>query len=348
MSGLSMLLVALCTPIFALPNPRVPTWTTLSSIPSPRQEHTTLFLPPSTIAIIGGIIPLDDPTLVPPFATTSLMQFYNITSDTWSLGAPIPKPLNHINAAVVDGKIYVLGGLTDSSDHRGRAWRGATDSWVYDPSEDTWSDISHDSLGAQGRGSAAVGIFNRKIYMAGGITELEFYGNHTQTSVDLVSVFDTEKNIWLHVPEGASKLPEARDHAGGAVVESKMYVLGGRNNGQENNKDTVFVLDLCDLEAGWAISDARMPTARGGIAAGVVGHKVFTFGGEGDTSTASGVFGEVEAYDTAKNTWESFEKMKLPRHGTYAVGVGRKIYIPGGGVEQSGAPVADFDVFTTT
>jgi len=125
-----------------------------------------------------------------------------------------------------------------------------------------------------------------------------------------------------------------------------MYILGRRKDGQENKKDTVLVLDLCDLEAGWKVAEARMPTARGGIAAGVVGPKVYAFGGEGDTSVASGVFGEIEAYDTAKDSWESFGTMKLPRHGTYGVGVGKKIYIPGGGIEQSGAPVADFDVFT--
>jgi N-acetylneuraminic acid mutarotase len=140
-------------------------------------------------------------------------------------------------------------------------------------------------------------------------------------------------------------LPEARDHAGAAVVGSKMYVLGGRKDGQANKKDTVFVLDLCDLEKGWKTHGAKMPTARGGVATGVVGRKVYVFGGEGDTSVESGVFDEVEAYDAGKDTWESVGKMPMPRHGTYAVGVGKKVYIPGGGVLQGGAPIADFDVF---
>jgi hypothetical protein len=45
------------------------------------------------------------------------------------------------------------------------------------------------------------------------------------------------------------------------------------------------------------------------------------------------------------DTWEDVGKMRLPRHGTYAVGVGEGVYVPGGGVQQSGGPVADFDVF---
>ena len=88
-----------------------------------------------------------------------------------------------------------------------------------------------------------------------------------------------------------------------------------------------------------------MPTPRGGVAAGVVGKKVYVFGGEGNPAVESGVFGEVEVYNTVRDRWDSAGQMRVPRHGTYAVGVGRQVYIPGGGVRQSGAPVADFDVF---
>jgi N-acetylneuraminic acid mutarotase len=124
-----------------------------------------------------------------------------------------------------------------------------------------------------------------------------------------------------------------------------MYVLGGRDHGQGNVRDTVFALDLCDLKAGWKTRAARMPTARGGVAAGIVGTKVFTFGGEGDNSVDSGVFNEVEAYDTVADKWETAGTMEIPRHGTYAVGIEGKVYIPGGGTVQGGGPVANFDVF---
>jgi len=84
-----------------------PTWRTLAPIPlSPRQEHSTVFLPPSSIAILGGIIPNNDTQSI-PVETTALMQFYSIERDTWTTKASLPKPLNHLNAAVVDGKIYV-------------------------------------------------------------------------------------------------------------------------------------------------------------------------------------------------------------------------------------------------
>ncbi|KAF2821389.1 galactose oxidase [Ophiobolus disseminans] len=322
-------------------NSHAPTWRTLAPIPlHARQEQTTLFLPPSTIVIVGGVIPTNDTNFV---ATTPLMQFYSIPTNTWSTKAPLPLPLNHLNVAVVDGKIYCLGGLAEETS-QGRAWRAVADSWVYDPSTDAWTPLPGVPAG-QLSGSAAVGVYDKKIYLAGGLKELELYGTYTQRTTSFVSIFDTVSKKWLQVSDAAKNLPEGRDHAGAAAVGGKMYVLGGRKDGQKNVKDTVFVLDLCDTKAGWKTSKAKMPTARGGVATGVIGKKVYTFGGEGNTATESGIFDQVEAYDTVKDKWESVGTMKLPRHGTYAVGVGRKVYIPGGGVVQSGGAVADFDVF---
>jgi N-acetylneuraminic acid mutarotase len=325
---------------------RAPTWKSLAPIPLfPRQEHTTLFLPPSTIAIVGGIVPNESFAI--PVGSTGLMQFYSTTKNAWRTRAPMPRGLNHINAAVVDGKIYVLGGLaeTDAEDPNKRAWRAVSDSWEYDPSQDSWSELPG-LPDSEARGSAAVGVYDSKIYLAGGMTELELFHDGTQRTASVISIYDTVSRSWLEVPELAKYLPEGRDHAGAAVVGSKMYVLGGRTNGQENIRDTVFILDLCDVEAGWTTGAGKMPTPRGGLSTGVIGDKVYTFGGEGNRAVESGVFDQVEVYDTRKDEWDSAGTMKIPRHGTYAVGVGRKVYIPGGGIMQSGMPVEDFDVYS--
>jgi N-acetylneuraminic acid mutarotase len=319
-----------------------PSWTPLAPLPLPRQEHTTVFLPPSTIAVLGGIIPTNDTSPL-PITTTSLMQFYTIPNNTWTTAAPLPLAMNHINAAVVDGRIYVLGGLADLGEME-PAWRAVGDAFVYDPCADTWTRLPNLPDG-EARGSAAVGVSGSRIVLAGGMTDLELSGNRTQNTVAVVSVFDTESGEWETVIEAAKYLPEGRDHAAAAVVEGRMYVLGGREQGQENVKDTVFVLNLADLEAGWTVSSARMPTPRGGVAASVVRQKVYVLGGEGNAEVESGVFGEVEVYDTRKDRWASAGSMRIPRHGTYAVGVGKRVYVPGGGVRQSGAPVLDFDVF---
>ena len=338
---LALTLFTLLTTTFSHPT-ESRQWHSLAPIPLPRQEHTTVFLAPDTLAVLGGIIPTNSTESL-PIITTGLMQFYSIENNTWTTSTPLPSAMNHINAAVVNGLVYVLGGLADSN-QSAPAWRAVGDSFVYNPSLGRWETLSaiHTS---DARGSAAVGVYGSLIVLAGGMTDLELSGARAQNSVDDVSIFDTRKRRWLDLPRRARRLPEARDHAGGAVVGGKMYVLGGRVQGQQNVRDTVFVLDLEDLGAGWKISRARMPTPRGGVAAGVVGEKVYVFGGEGNKEVESGVFDQVEVYDTVRDCWEDAGRMRLPRHGTYAVGIGKRVYVPGGGVLQSAGLVADFDVF---
>ncbi|KAF2278161.1 galactose oxidase [Westerdykella ornata] len=315
-------------------------WTPLANITvAPRQEHTTVFLPPSTIAILGGIVPDGD-----SIATTDLVQSYSIPDNTWKTVAPVPRPINHVNAAVVNGKIYVLGALADASDGS-RSWTAVGDSWLYNPESNRWNAIPPMPPG-QEAGSAAVGVYDGKIFLAGGMKLLELEGERRQDTVDTVSVYDTKSSKWLDVPEAAKRVPGRRDHAGAAVVGNKFYVLGGRNRGQVNVKDEVFILDLRNIEKGWTTSSARMPTARGGVAAGRIGNKVYTFGGEGNQQLESGVFNETEVYDAVRDSWEKLVPMRVPRHGSYAVGVGKDVYVPGGGLLFGGAPTAYFDKFT--
>ena len=153
----------------------------------------------------------------------------------------MPRAMNHINAAVVDGNIYVFGGLADLGELE-PAWRAVRDSFVYSPSTNTWEEIPGIPAGEE-RGSAAVGVSGSRVILAGGMTDLELSGNRSQNTVSVVSVFETKNQTWIDVPQSAKYLPEGRDHAGAAVVEGRMYVLGGRDRGQENVKDTVYVLD---------------------------------------------------------------------------------------------------------
>jgi hypothetical protein len=42
--------------------------------------------------------------------TSDAVQIYDAATDSWSLGPPLPRPLHHTMAAVVDGRLYVIGG----------------------------------------------------------------------------------------------------------------------------------------------------------------------------------------------------------------------------------------------
>ncbi|KAK4186061.1 hypothetical protein QBC35DRAFT_465064 [Podospora australis] len=322
--------------------PPGPTWSTLPPIAlAPRQEHVAVALTPTSLAIFGGIVPAED-----WWPTVPVLQIYDIPSQTWRRAADAPKGLNHPNAAVVNGKIFLLGGLKEVTP-TDLAWRPTNESWVYDPATDIWSSLPPLPVTDVARGSAAMGVFGHIIFLAGGITQTPFDpALGEQESVDDVSAFDTKTNTWINLPAKAKKIPAARDHAGAAVVGNKFYILGGRDHGQNNVRDTVFELDFKNLQKGWVVKKGKMPTARGGVVAAAVGKNIYTIGGEGNPKNGTeGVFPQVEAYDTTKDKWEKLPDMQVPRHGTSAVALGGGIYIPGGGVKQGGAPVDVFDVF---
>ncbi|GAB1309813.1 hypothetical protein MFIFM68171_00023 [Madurella fahalii] len=303
------------------------TWIDLASIPvGPIQEHTTVLLSDSQLATVGG--------LVRNGSTSNILLLYDIPSNAWKQGAPTPIVLNHPNTAVVDGKIYVLGGLTGTW-----VWPAARTAWVYDPQNDRWSPLAAMSA-ADARGSAATGVYNGTIYLAGGILA----GNGP--TVDTVSAYHIASDTWISVPEQAAHLPAARDHMAYAQIGTKLYILGGRENGGQNVKDTVFILDLANLSAGWKTSAAKMPTARGGLTGAAVGTKLYKFGGEGNQAPNSmGIFNQTEMYDSVTDSWAKLPPMKVPRHGTSAVVRKGKVYIPGGAVVQGAGGTDVFDAF---
>ncbi|KAF2680307.1 galactose oxidase [Lentithecium fluviatile CBS 122367] len=284
------------------------TWQPLASIAiAPRQEHTTLFVPPDSILLLGGITG-DNAT-----TTTNLVQQYSIRKNRWESFPPLPLALNHLNAAFMNDKIYVQ-----------RTWRSIAP--VPEP-----------------RGSAAMGVYDGKVILAGGLKQIQLVSPYVQQTVDSVSIYNAAQNRWVTVPTASSTMPDPRDHACAAVINEHFYVLGGRERGQLKGKGTVLMLDLKDLRAGWTIGPVNMLTPRAGLSCGATGSKIYTFGGEGNLRVDSAVFNEMEVYDVATKTWEELGEMRVSRHGTGAVSVRGKIYVPGGGDVIGIAPVSYFD-----
>ena len=311
-------------------------WHDLAPIPiAPRQEHATVALADTTFAILGGIIPNGD-----WFTTTNMTQLYDIPNDTWRSAADMPIPLNHANAAVVNGRIYLLGGLAVLVNG---TWSAVPNSWVYDPEDNEWTPLAPMPNGTA-RGSAAMGVYEDTIFVAGGMTILVPGGY--QDSISTVLAFNTTSCTWVSVPGAASHIPEGRDHSASAVIGSRFYILGGRNFGQYNGRGTVFSLNLGIPTEGWKTSSNIMPTPRGGISAGTIGKSVYIFGGEGNRDEGSnGVFNDTDVFNSRTEKWTELGPMRLPRHGTSAVAIGGCVYIPGGGTRVGGSPVSYTNAF---
>lgn len=307
-------------------------WVNLATIPVARQEHGTAAIDNTTIAVLGGIVPTENGT-----ETTDLLQLYDIASDTWRTGASAPYKVNHPNVVSVDGKLFLLGGLIEgpTSASLSMNWVASKSCHVYDPVSDSWDELADMPSGTE-KGSAVMGVHGEMIYLAGGMTVLM---TGYQDAVDSVIAFNTTSQAWQRLPMGAAELPESRQHAAGSVVGDTFYVIGGRRYGQLNFRDTVFELDLTNATAEWSTSTGHMPTSRGGINGGAVGTKYYIFGGEGNVDSATGVFNQTDVFDLITQEWTELQPMAVPRHGTQAVALGDRVYIPGGGLQQDGKQV---------
>jgi N-acetylneuraminic acid mutarotase len=312
-------------------------WTTLSSIPELRQEHTTVAMNDETIAVVGGVTPIvGNNSLFTGVRTVDWVHLYDVASDTWRAAAPMPLKINHPNVVAKDGLIYLLGGLVDRSDPPTPLpeWVATGQSFVYDPQTDAWSMLNAMPPGTE-RGSAIMGVHDELIYLAGGMTVLDGY----QDAVTTVTAFNTTSGKWQRVVENAADLPDGRQHGAGVIADDMFYVVGGRWYDKSNVRGEVFMLDLNNQTAGWITGLNRMPTARGGICGALVGRKFYTFGGEANPNAVTGIFDNVEAFDLDTLEWMEMDAMSVPRHGTSAAAIGNKIYIPGGGLQEDGLPV---------
>ena len=68
--------------------------------------------------------------------------------------------------------------------------------------------------------------------------------------------------------------------------------------------------------------------------------RYWAMGGEGGIINVPGqqkVFGQMESYDPATDTWQSHAPMTTPRHAVGATAIGDWIYVAGGGAVLGGS-----------
>ena len=277
------------------------TWETRAPMPVSRQELASGVLN-GKLYVIGGYDAVR--------ASTATVQVYNPSTDTWALAHPLPYGVNHNAAAVAGGKLYSFG-----------AGGGV---FVYNPNNNSW--VARASSHYVHSRTAAVGVINDKIYVAGGMD--------TPSQREL-EVYDPVANRWtvkapMHVP---------RNHTAGGVIEGKFYVVGGRQANDNTN-----TLEVYNPQTNTWSTLAPMPTARSGIAAAVVNNEFWVFGGEDPQNLV--LHAEVEVYNPVTNNWRREGNMPLPRHGIWASVIGNQIYIPGGGAHVDLAPTRTNQIFT--
>ena len=178
-------------------------------------------------------------------------------------------------------------------------------------------------MGTRGRGAGGVAVHNGKIYYAGGLNN----GN----AVKWLDVYDPEANTWTALPD----MPTARDHFHAAVLDGKLWAIGGRNVQIGSTTTVNEAYSFASNTWSSAGQHAPLPTPRGGYAVGTQGDEVFVIGGEDATKA----HGTVEAYNVETNQWRTVvTPMPVPRHGIQAAKCNGGLYVAAGGTAPGHNP----------
>jgi N-acetylneuraminic acid mutarotase len=265
---------------------------------------------------------------------------YNPATDKWTKKQPMPRPAHHAALAAANGKIYVMGGFVVPKDNAipvGGAWEPIDNAWEYDPAADSWKSLP--PLPGK-RGSALAAEAGGKIYVIGGATTVDgskdpfftFFGPSKVLATN--DVYDPAKNKW----ESRTPMSVARNHAFGAAVNGKIYVIGGRTGHgfilSATNTDVVE--EYNPVSNSWSAPKERMPTPRSGGAWGTDGRRIYVAGGEVTTTELVGAFKAIEAYDVLTNSWMTLPSMPMPRHGVAGAVIGNRFHLVSGMVQSAG------------
>jgi len=264
--------------------------------------------------------------------------------------------VQQINAAVLDGRIWVAGGLTPSHE-------ATASTQFYDPTINSWSEgpplpkpVHH----------AMLVNYHDQLVVIGGFHSRD-NDPLAETSPQML-LLDTNTGEWRKGPD----LGHARAAGGAAVVGDKIIVVGGRTGNPEklvtqtevydgtrwhdaadilmpgdhlavtadssylyavggrkfNASSNVDVVQRYDPKADrWTIL-THTPQPVSGAGAAIVDGQLIVAGGEGVTT----VSGTVQALDVSapSATWTTLPSLTPGRHGLGATAIGKTLYVIGG------------------
>lgn len=209
--------------------------------------------------------------------------------------APLPEAVSSFGAVASEGWLYVYGGHTAPTHHYSTAAVSARFHRINLAEGKTWEELPSGPP-VQGMNLAA---YKGKIYRAGGMQPRNKPEDKADNySIADVACFDPAIGKWQSLPP----LPTPRSSHDVAVVDGKLYVIGGWNmKGRTAGNDwldTMQVLDLNSPDAQW--QSIKQPFQRRALIAAANNGKIYAIGGFDDESDPRP---EVDIYDIKNGTW---------------------------------------------
>ena len=198
-------------------DPATDTWENKTPIPTTRSALQANVVD-GKIYVIGGQIPSPLGVVNP----SSANDVYDPATDTWSKMASIPTPVMGYASAVLDNKIYIIGGGKIG----GPDYSPINQVQIFDPKTNQWTNGIPIPTGViSARACATTGLFApKRIYVIGG-TLTSYYRWASYNVIDLNQVYDQETDTWTT----GTPMSTPRCALGIAVVNDELYAIGGHN-----------------------------------------------------------------------------------------------------------------------
>jgi len=239
---------------------------------------------------------------------TSVVERYNLVTNTWTGLSSKPTAVADVSAAVVGGRIYVPGGRLASGEVTNILE-------VYDPREDRWEQGAAlpTALSAY-----ALVAFEGKLYLFGGWDGERFGAS--------VYEYDPDQDMW----RARTPMATARGYAGAAAAGGKIYVIGGYDG-----KEALAVNEEYLPERDTWSQRAPLPAGRYALGVASIADIIHVVGGEGETGSSLPPL----QYFHQQDQWQEFES-PFPQRWSHLGLVPLQTQLYGVGGRWNGIPAA--------
>jgi N-acetylneuraminic acid mutarotase len=187
-------------------DPAANQWQRRASMPEPRGGHAAVAVN-GRIYVVGGVRDHADPE-----HSAKTVLIYDPATDSWTTGAPMLVGREHLAAAAIGNRVYVVGGReTTNQSQFGSTTTNFSTLEAYDVTTNTWQQLSPMPTA---RGGLFAEAWQGRLYVFGG----EFPAIFAQ-----VEEYDPATNSWRQL----APMAQPRHAAAVAVVGDTIFTLGG-------------------------------------------------------------------------------------------------------------------------